>query len=174
MSVGSWQLQTEAVLVHVEDEFNHNLNPLCMKQRLSTQVPVISHLLYDRHCTQQFTCIIELHAPNTLWGSWRLEKYLIHYYTVANWDLNSGLSNSRTWDPNCYTILIKLKGKKDLICSEVYRGICYNYNITKIYMLKNKFIKQIKLYKPDLILLRNKDYLKSFRASGLCLVFLNL
>ena len=56
MSVGSWQLQTEAVLVHVEDEFNHNLNPLCMKQRLSTQVPVISHLLYDRHCTQQFVC----------------------------------------------------------------------------------------------------------------------
>lgn len=42
MSVGNWQLQTATVLVHVEDKFNHNLKPLCMKQRLSTQVPVIN------------------------------------------------------------------------------------------------------------------------------------
>lgn len=44
----------------------------------------------------------------------------------------------------------------------------------KIYMLKKKFTKQIKLNKPGLILLHNKEYLKFFRASGLCLVFLNL
>ena len=87
---------------------------------------------------------------------------------------NEKFEASNTQDPNCNTILIKLKGKTDLICSEVYRGIRYDYNITKIYMLKNKFAKQIKLYKPDLILLHNKDYLKSFRASGLCVVFLNL
>lgn len=70
----------------MEDKFKHNLKPLCMKQRPSTQVLVINHLLCDRQNTQQFTCIIELRPLQNSMRKLKVRevKYLIHYYIVRS------------------------------------------------------------------------------------------